>query len=259
MTASNFDEALKRVLVHEGGYANHPADPGGATMKGVTQRVYDGYRDRVKAKRQSVRNISDAEIHAIYRTQYWDAIRGDDLPTGVDYNTMDAAVNSGVGQGAKWLQRAVGVVADGVIGETTLAAVRKASASAVINKACDNRLAMLKGLKTWGTFGKGWSSRVAGVRRAALDMTSRSPLPPVVSEAVAEQKPGAAKGNVQDRSVTDILKTPEGIAAGTGLGTAIITAAANPGPLQWALAFVIIAAVLIGGYYFVRRLRSQPA
>ena len=255
MTASSFDEALKRVLIHEGGYVNHPKDPGGATNKGVTQRVYDGYRDRMTLSRQSVRHIKSAEVAAIYRVQYWDAIRGDELPQGVDYSTFDAAVNSGVSQAAKWLQRALGVTADGAIGEATLDAARNANAPAVINKACDLRLSMLRGLKTWGTFGKGWSRRVADVRSVALDMAAQAPLPPVTAEPKAQG--GAPKATAEDRSLSDIAKSPEGIGGIIAVGSAALNTASDPtNPLAWALAFAVVVAIGVGAFYFVRRLRS---
>ena len=255
MTASSFDEALKRVLVHEGGYVNHPKDPGGATNKGVTQRVYDGYRDRMSLSRQSVRHIKSAEVSAIYRVQYWDAIRGDDLPRGVDYSTFDAAVNSGVSQGAKWLQRALGVTADGAIGEATLVAARNASAPAVINKACDLRMAMLKGLKHWGTFGKGWTRRVSDVRSVALDMAAELALPPVTSEP--KPATGATKATAEDRSLTDIAKSPEGIGGIIAVGSAALNTASDPtNPLAWALAFAVVVAIGVGAFYFVRRMRA---
>lgn len=256
MTASNFDEALKRVLVHEGGYVNHPADPGGATNRGVTQRVYDGYRDRLGRKRQSVRSITVAEVADIYKRQYWDAIRADDLPSGVDYCTFDAAVHSGSSQSAKWLQRAVGVTADGQVGEATLEATRKANAASVINSSCDRRLSMLRGLKTWGTFGKGWSSRVADVRKVSLDMAKHVPLPPVIHGPAVD----APKPTSEDRSVTDIAKSPEGVGGIIAVISAALNAAADPtSPVAWAVGFAIVAGVAIGGYYFVKRQRSQPA
>lgn len=255
MTASSFDEALKRVLVHEGGYVNHPKDPGGATNKGVTQRVYDGYRARMKLPRQSVRSIKDVEVADIYRVQYWDAIRGDDLPRGIDYCTFDAAVNSGVAQGAKWLQRALGVKADGAVGEATLEAARKAIAPAVINKACDLRMTMLRGLETWGTFGTGWSRRVTDVRKVSLDMAAKAPLPPISTEPAPQ--PGAPKATVEDRSLKDIAKSPEGVGGIIAVGSAAVNAAADPtSPLAWALAFAVVVAIGIGAFYFIRRMRS---
>lgn len=172
MAAANFDASLAKVLVHEGGYSNHPADPGGATMKGVIQRVYDGYRDRNGLARQSVKLLPDKELKDIYRLQYWNAIRGDELPSGIDYCVFDAAVNSGPGQAAKWLQRALGIKADGALGMVTVGAAVKADPKAVIAGTCAHRLAMLKGLRTWATFGKGWGRRVDGVQRDALAMVT---------------------------------------------------------------------------------------
>ena len=163
-----YEFALPKILVHEGGWANHPKDPGGATMKGVTQRVYDGYRRNKKRPLQSVQFISTGELQEIYRKQYWDAIQGDDLPQGVDYVVFDGAVNSGPGQSIKWLQRALqpyykGAI-DGVIGQGTLAALEQITdydklVSAIIVR----REAFLRALKTWSTFGKGWLSRVRQV------------------------------------------------------------------------------------------------
>ncbi|MDQ2079473.1 glycoside hydrolase family 108 protein [Xanthobacteraceae bacterium Astr-EGSB] len=181
MTSGNFAAALKRVLAHEGGYSNHPKDPGGATMKGVIQRVYDAFRDRKGLARQSVRLISDAELKDIYRRQYWGAIRGDELPSGLDYCVFDGTVNSGPGQAAKWLQRALGVAVDGHIGDLTIERAGAADPAALINSICDQRLAFLKRLRTWSTFGPGWGKRVTDVRRAALAMAEGAKVPaPVV-------------------------------------------------------------------------------
>jgi len=176
MTAQNYARALPRVLVHEGGWSNHKADPGGATMKGVTQRVYDAFRDRRGEERRSVRLIEDAELQAIYRRQYWDAIKGDSLPVGVDYVVFDGAVNSGPSQSVKWLQRALGTIkVDGVIGEATLAAVEAyPDHDRLIALIIERRLAFLKALKTWGDFGRGWASRVAQVRQIGQAWASGS-------------------------------------------------------------------------------------
>ncbi len=165
---ANFGDSLEAVLAHEGGWANHPRDPGGATMRGVTQRVYDAYRRRRRLPVRSVRSITTPELHAIYRRQYWDVVRGDELPAGVDLAVFDAAVNSGPVRAAKWLQRAVGVTADGVIGLVTLGATTEQPLARTVHRICDDRLHFLRGLTTWRTFGKGWSRRVAAVRQQAL-------------------------------------------------------------------------------------------
>lgn len=167
---NNFEKSLALVLEHEGLYVNHPKDPGGATMKGVTQAVYDAYRKVRGRGQQSVKFISDEELRAIYKFQYWDKVQGDWLPSGLDYAVFDFAVNSGVSRAAKYLQAVVGVAQDGQIGARTLAAIQ--SPVATINALLDRRMGFLRNLKTFLTFGKGWTRRVQGVRAHALDMAT---------------------------------------------------------------------------------------
>lgn len=164
---SNFDKALASVLVHEGGYVNHPKDPGGATNKGVTQAVYDDWRDDHTLPRRSVRDITPAEVMAIYKFLYWDRVKGDELPAGVDYCVFDFAVNSGVNRAARFLQRAVGVLEDGQLGPITLKAANAMGADCLVDAVCNARMTFLKGLNTFGTFGKGWTRRVEDVRAKA--------------------------------------------------------------------------------------------
>ncbi len=195
MAASSFDAALARVLEHEGGYSNHPADPGGPTMQGIIQRVYDAYRTRTGQALRPVRQIERSERTAIYRSQYWDAVRGDDLPAGLDYVVFDGAVNSGPGQAAKWLQRALGLPADGQVGAVTLAAAgRCADPAALVDDICARRLAMLKRLSTWPVFGAGWGRRVADVRSVgrAWAQSGNAPASPSASRAGARLETAAA-------------------------------------------------------------------
>lgn len=163
-----YSECIPLILHHEGGYVNHPADPGGATNKGVTQKTYDAWRDKQGLPRQSVRNIADSEVHAIYRRDYWDAIRGDDLPAGVDYAVFDFAVNSGINRASRFLQDVVRVPSDGKIGPATIAAAKAMDPRDVVNRLCDARMAFLRGLNTFPTFGRGWTARVDEVRVKAL-------------------------------------------------------------------------------------------
>ena len=166
----NFEKCLKLVLIHEGGWSEHPRDRGGATMKGVTLAVYQRHFGENKSK-DDLRHITDVELEKIYRSGYWDKCLCDDLPAGVDYIVFDAAVNSGPGRSAKWLQGAVGAKQDGGIGPKTIARVKEqANTMQMANDLCDHRLNFLKSLTTWDTFGKGWQSRIDSVRRDALAM-----------------------------------------------------------------------------------------
>ncbi len=170
---ATFKSALKHVLVHEGGWANHPEDPGGATMKGVTLATYRRHYGEDKSK-DDLRNISDDELRNIYRSGYWSKCRCDKLPAGVDYAVFDAAVNSGPGRSAKWLQAAVGAKQDGGIGPKTLSRVKEYEPIQVTDDMCDRRLSFLRNLSTWSTFGRGWERRVEGVRATALSMAGGS-------------------------------------------------------------------------------------
>ena len=167
-----FSACLKIVLLNEGGWSDHPSDPGGATMYGIT---LDTYRQtHPGASKSDLRAITMAEVAAIYRTQYWDRVRGDDLPAGLDLVAFDAAVNSGVYRGSKWLQSAVGVTADGAIGAKTIKASSMVSTSTAIRRALQARKNFLLSLPTWSTFGAGWSARLSRVEVAALKMAQEA-------------------------------------------------------------------------------------
>lgn len=184
----NFERCLAEILRHEGGWADHPKDPGGATMKGVTIGTFAQFKGR-KVTKDELRAISDADLRAIYRRKYWDVVRGDELPLGLDLVAFDAAVNSGPSRGAKWLQMGVGANADGKVGPATIAQAHKVNAASAIEAALIARLSFLRGLKTWPTFGKGWQRRIDDVRRVALAMAKQpapiAPKPSLISIIIA--------------------------------------------------------------------------
>jgi len=194
--------ALPKILIHEGGKVNHPDDPGGRTNQGVTQRVYDGYR---RTKRLPTRTVYDMEVserNEIYKKQYWDAVKGDKLPQGVDYVLFDGAVNSGPGQSIKWLQRALGMAKiDGILGEATLGALEGVVDHDVLIAAIiKRREAFLRALKTFKTFGKGWMSRISQVLKIGQSWAKGSVGPaPVYFEngnqkaVIADAKPKLTK------------------------------------------------------------------
>ena len=165
----NFDSALAAVLHHEGGYVNHPKDPGGMTNLGVTKRVWEEWVGR-EVTEQEMRDLTPEKVAPLYKSAYWNKVRGDDLPAGVDYAVFDAAINSGPGRAAKWLQECVGAVPDGAIGPGTLGKVAEADPAELLSKYQARRLAFMQSLPTWDTFGKGWGRRVTEVASAAQQM-----------------------------------------------------------------------------------------
>jgi lysozyme family protein len=170
----NFDKCLALMLAHEGGFVNHPQDPGGMTNLGVTKRVWEEWTGHEVDEKQ-MRALTPELVAPLYKRKYWDACRSDDLVSGVDYVVFDVAVNSGAGRAIKFLQSCVGVDADGGFGPRTLDAVKIAEQDPerLIELYCAKRLEFLQSLKTFETFGKGWSRRVAEVKDKALAMVAK--------------------------------------------------------------------------------------
>ena len=133
MSIENFKLCLNMLLKHEGGFVNHPSDPGGMTNLGVTKAVYDAYTNG-NATEEEMRALTPIDVSPIYKKNYWDRGRCDDLPSGVDWSVFDWGVNSGMGRSAKALQRIVGVTADGGIGPMTLQAVANFEPKDIINQ-----------------------------------------------------------------------------------------------------------------------------
>jgi lysozyme family protein len=159
------------MIAHEGGFVNHPKDPGGMTNLGVTKRVWEEWVGHEVDEKQ-MRALTPEIVAPLYKRKYWDAVRADDLVAGVDYCVFDVAVNSGPGRAIKFLQSCVGTTPDGGFGAITLAAVKEAEKdpARLIELYCARRLEFLQSLKTFETFGKGWSRRVQEVKDKALKM-----------------------------------------------------------------------------------------
>jgi len=165
----NWDSAFALVLKHEGGYVNHPKDPGGMTNLGVTKKVWEEFVGREVDERE-MRALTPDVVKPLYKKNYWDKIKGDQLPSGVDYAAYDLAVNSGTGRAAKYLQQIAGVHADGVIGPKSMEAILSCDPVETVDAICDMRLDFLQRLPTWNTFGKGWGRRVEEVKSIGLQM-----------------------------------------------------------------------------------------
>jgi lysozyme family protein len=173
MTAANFPRALTLVFRSEGGYVDHPSDPGGATNRGITLATLSACRGRACTK-DDIRRLTAAEAGEIYRTRYWDKAGCNDLPAGIDHAVFDAAVHSGPGRAVRMLQTALHVAPDGIVGPVTLAAARRADPLAVVASIGEQRLAMMRRLPGWTVFGRGWTRRLAAVRADAA-MMARPP------------------------------------------------------------------------------------
>lgn len=151
---ANFDTAVKLILKHEGGYVNHPSDPGGETKFGISKRAYPDV---------DIANLTEECAAELYRKDYWDRIKGDELPYPIALCVFDTAVNSGVSRASRWLQETCNATPDGIIGPNTIRNVLNAWESShnyVLATYMSKRLDFLKRLFTWDTFGRGWERRV---------------------------------------------------------------------------------------------------
>jgi lysozyme family protein len=158
---NNYPKCLEVILKSEGGYVNDPHDAGGETNMGISKRAYPNL---------DIKNLTKQQVSDIYHKDYWNKVQGDALPSGLDLVAFDSAVNSGPAQSVKWLQNALTIKADGVLGPVTLVALQKVPVASVIDKFLDQRLAFLKGLSTWTRYGKGWEARVNELRKLAHEM-----------------------------------------------------------------------------------------
>ena len=169
MAKENYQTSLEMILHHEGGYVNHPKDPGGETNLGVTKRVYEEWGGT-----KDMKDLLVEDVAPIYEKNYWGKVKGDDLPSGLDLCVFDFAVNAGPGRAAKYLQRQIGTVADGGIGPNTLKAldnyVNEHGVEETIKKYQADRQSYYESLSTFSTFGRGWTRRVEETTEAALKM-----------------------------------------------------------------------------------------
>lgn len=246
MARDNFEAVMEEVFRHEGGLSLDRRDPGNWTGGKVGVGELRGTNFGIAAHAHpgvDIRALTKAQAREIYRRQYWAPVRGDDLRPGLDLVAMDGAVNSGVSRGVRWLQSAVGVAQDGRMGPVTLAAANGAgSPVAVIQRACAARLGFLRGLRTWGSFGRGWSRRVASVEAVAVRMAvdaSGAPARPalIAAKDEAEAAAKAARG-----------ATAAPVAGGAGLGLADVP------PWALALALALLALVVVSQ---IGRARAQ--
>jgi lysozyme family protein len=237
---TSYATSLDRLLKDEGGYTDHPSDPGGPTNFGITladaRRYWKG-----NATAADVRAMPQSVARKIYRERYWNALRCDELPAGVDYAVFDYGVNSGVGRAGKVLRRVLNLSdRTSVVSDDVIAAARTRVASDLIEAICAERISFLRALKTFPVFGRGWTTRVNGVRAASLAMAQRG-APALVAETSGEASPGKAV-------------VPVKISAGPASAGAVIAAGAASAVATSRLeiaAFVVAAAAITALAIFI--------
>lgn len=168
MTAANFAASLAFTLQSEGGWSDDDRDPGGATMKGITFSTFQSHYPGSTV--DDLRNITDEQVNDIYRIGYWNAVKGDDLPNGVDLSVFDMAVNAGQGRSIRLLQQAVNVAADGVIGPISMAAINAADPTVLVGNLWRRQTSYYEASALFPTFGRGWLARADERRAAALEL-----------------------------------------------------------------------------------------
>lgn len=246
------DETMK----WEGGNVDHPDDPGGRTSRGVTQATYDAYRARGRRARRDVYEMTEVERQEIYVTGYWNAVRGEDLPAGVDLATYDAAVNSGPGRAARWLQHGINdsfpdrvlVKVDGGVGPQTTAAARAVHAEELVEAICAQRRSFVQALRTFRVFGKGWTRRIAHIEATGVAWARQAQGKPVAADARSRRNAAAEEADVARKGAT-------GATAGGGVLGGAGTAADAP----MEVVGLIILIALIGGAVLFFRARQEKA
>lgn len=250
---ANFKKIIPYIFSEEGGYVDDPRDRGGATNMGITMTTLSAWRGH-SISTTDVMDLTQAEAAKIYQQQFWNKVDGDELPSGIDYALFDFAVNSGPARAAKTLQGIVNLPEDGVIGVQTITALSDRSPEAIINALCDARATWLKGLSTASTFGDGWLARVERVRSRALALAATPPF----SEPAEPKAEPLPKARQSDTAVSTVLKHPEALGTLGSAASGLAAIASGNGPVQYALAIVMLACAAVGLWYFIKRIRREP-
>ncbi len=253
-----FQLIIEDLLNIEGGFANRSrkADPGGPTNLGVTQRTLSAWRGRAVSV-EEVKRLSREEAVEIYRAQYWDAVKGDQLLRGLDYAVFDCAVNSGPARAVKILQKILKVKVDGVLGVLTLAAVKAHSATALINLFSAARLKFMKRLRNWPYNKNGWTRRVRHVQERSLELVNnaiikRAPAPNLEPHANEE----GARAVDEETSALSAWLSPDGITKSAMAASGFSGILAGSGPVQWGFAIALVLSVGVAGYLLINKERA---
>jgi lysozyme family protein len=241
----DYSKAMRVILTYEGGKDDDPVDPGGRTNQGIIQRVYTAWRMKKGLPNRDVFLMEDSERDEIYRQNYANQVRFDELPPGVDVVMLDGAVNSGPSQSIKWAQRALGLYADGVLGPVTMQRIENhPDHDELIDAILERRRLFLKALKTYYRFGKGWMARVNNLEKIGQAWAMGSVGPPV------EYSPlGHKKATIVDAKAPPSTAPADFTAAGGGMSTALTTVQSVFEPMQGTAVAdkVLLALAVVGG------------
>lgn len=236
----NFDAVMEQVFKHEGGYVNDKRDPGGETKYGISKRAHP---------RENIKSLTKERAREIYRASYWKQVRGDELKAGVDLAVMDVAVNSGVSRGGKLFQQALGfkgTAVDGQIGPITIKSHESQNPVELVKAICARRMSFLRGLRTWKTFSKGWSRRVAEVEAVGVRMAldgMRKPAP--VAAAVLEAEKIAAQSKASQAATATAAAGGGALASPVVVDGAVNAATQFDGSTPSLIAAVLLAIVAL--------------
>jgi lysozyme family protein len=271
MASANYPACLNFTFKYEGGYVNHPRDPGGPTNFGITQAVLAGWR-RHPVSAEDVKNMPRHEAGEIYRANYWKAMRGDDLPAGVDLVVWDYGVNSGPTRAIKALQGALGIKADGFIGAATIEKAREAEPDQLVQAICDQRRKLIRNLSTYSTFGKGWEARISACRRLGISMTRHQSgsLPAAImpDPNPIEETPAKARGSDEKLINAPIIRAGGGAAAagtaiavkeGVEVAREVVDTGKSAGEIATSIGPWLLLALVVVGFavYIIWRRRAQ--
>ena len=272
---TNWPTVIGWIGLSEGGFVNHPKDPGGATNHGITKRVLERWRGK-KLTAQDVEDLTKAEAEQILKAQYWDLVRGDQLPSGLDYMVADYGVNSGPAKAVKDLQRTLkqmgfALTIDGLMGPETLGILGKlsqAQAEQLVSLYASRRMTFLQGLKTWSTFGRGWTRRVMGeksgiqvhdigVADRAFMMIRQKPVEEITPPMRPTDDAPMGTAKPEQPNLVDALKKPSAWGPLGGLLSALGAVTQGNGPFQWALAALVVAFIAVGVFYAIKQIQNM--
>ena len=250
MTEQNFNNVMAEIFRHEGGYVNDPRDAGGETNMGISKRAHPMV---------DIKNLTRSTAKTLYRRDYWEPVRGEQMPDGLDLVAMDGSVNSGVSRGSKWVQKGLGVKVDGKIGPMTVGTANASGAEIinVIQRACADRMGFLRGLKVWSVYKGGWSTRVASVEATGvkmwLDAHKDAPAREIMV-GLGEEATTASKGQKKGAAVTGAGSGGIGIGGGQEIDGALVL---DPIALAAIVVILGLAALVIYGRSRNNRIRAK--